>query len=434
MLDLSEHSTARSPIPASTRELVVACASVLAVFLAGVSLKASGWSWPGDDAWRLGGDFSAFYVAGRMLNEHDGARLYDFDRQAQSFREAMPGSTAPKLPFFNPPLVAAVFRPLARLPLSTALAIFLASTFLLFLASLWLLTSTFGPSTRDERALALLAGLSFFPFLGYTWLGAQISVLGFAAIVLALREEDRGREFSSGLALSLCLYKPSLLTLLVPMLLFTRRFRHLLGFVAGGATLALASLVLAGPEATLVYLDRTGWLITRATTQGDAAFSVLRYVDLNAFFRLLPYGRSPIGYVTLAAIAISAATAILTTWMRSSNADRHGRLLMWAATLTWSLVLNIYTPFYDTILVVAAGVIAVAAVRARAWRGWNRLAPALASVYVTPWIAEICARTFRVQIYTVVLGAFGTLLLVEANRPVAATLAREQRRHERGAI
>jgi hypothetical protein len=116
------------------------------------------------------------------------------------------------------------------------------------------------------------------------------------------------------------------------------------------------------------------------------------------------------------AVVVAAAVALVAVWWRFRRADRATRLLIWAATLTWTLILNVYVPLYDTVLVVPAAVLAVAAVRARGWQGWNRLGPALAFVYVAPWIGEICARTFRVQIYTLALSTFGTLLLVEANR------------------
>jgi hypothetical protein len=40
----------------------------------------------------------------------------------------------------------------------------------------------------------------------------------------------------------------------------------------------------------------------------------------------------------------------------------------------------------------------------------------LLCVYGAPWVAEITARAVSVQIYTLVLGGFGTLLLIEARR------------------
>ena len=404
----------RSPHPLSTRELSIACGVILFVFAIGVWLKVAGSAWaPASDAWKLGGDFVELYSAGRVLNEHNADRLYDLELEEQLYRELVPGATTLRRAFAYPPFLAIVFQPFAWLPFPRALVAFLIATPLVYLGALVLLNARFGPAAGDERALVLLAGLSFFPFLGYTWLGAQISVIGFASLALALVEEDRGRPFWSGLALSISLYKPSLLVLIVPMLIVTRSARQVAGLATGGAALAAICVTYTGVAATRAFADKLILTITSSVT-ATGLFNAHRYVDLNAFFRLLPYGRSPAAYAVLAAIATLAGAALVLVWHRSRNANRTERLLVWAATLTWSLVLNIYVPFYDTLLVVAAAVLAIAAVRARGWRGWNRLAPALLCVYVTPWIAEGVARTFRVQIYTLALGWFGTLLLLEA--------------------
>src|SRR5206468_11873114 len=134
-----------------------------------------------------------------------------------------------------------------------------------------------------------------FPFLGYTWLGAQISVIGFGAAALALSEEDRGRPFWSGFALSLCLYKPTLLVLIVPMLIVSGRFRQCVGFLAGACVLTMLSVLVVGVDGTAAFVDKLRGIIVRSTTPAGT-FNPYRYVDLNAFFRLLPYGRSFAGY------------------------------------------------------------------------------------------------------------------------------------------
>jgi Glycosyltransferase family 87 len=400
-------------IPLTARELLVVCVAILVSFGVGVTLKATGSRWAGGDAWRLGGDFVELYTAGRVANERRTDQLYDLAVEEEISHDLAPGSGPLRRAFAYPPFVAMLFQPLASLSYSRAFVVFLIATPIIFLGALALLTSSFGPWTRDERALALLAGLSFFPFIGYNWLGAQISVIGFAAVALGLSEENKGRPFTSGLALSICLYKPSLLVLIVPMLAATGSIRQLAGVAAGGAALALLCVTYAGVPTTLAFVDKLrGTASTAITAKG--VFNPYRYVDLNAFFRLLPYGRSRAGFTVLACIVIAAAVALGRLWFRSRKADRAVRWLVWATTLTLSLVVNIYTPLYDTILVVPAAVLAVAASREDGWQGWNRLSSALILVYVTAWIAEFCARTFRVQIYTLVLGTFGMLLLSEA--------------------
>lgn len=414
----------RSPIGFTARELAIACAVVLIVFTAGVCLKASGSKWAGGDVWTAGGDLVAFYVAGRILNEYDGARLYDIDLQERVHREVVPGAKALNRTFAYPPYIASIFQPLARLTLPSALLVFMIATPLVFLVGLLLLDAQFGSPLRDERALLVLAGLSFFPLLGYTWLGAQISTIGFAAVAVALYLDDRGHPFTSGIALSLCLYKPTLAVLIGPMLLVTGRIRQLAGFAAGTLSQLLAWLAIGGFASFATFAEEIRWTMERTTTAGQSFFNPYRYSDVNAFFRLLPYGQSLAGRVVAAIVVVVAAASLVMVWWRSRHADRAARLLMWAATLTWTLILNVYVPFYDTVLVVPAAVLTVAAVRARGWAGWNRIGPAIACVYGAPWTAEFCARAFRVQIYTLALGVFGTLLLMEGIRSRTASTDR----------
>ena len=395
---------------------MIVCITILVVFAIGVALQASGSKWTaGVDAWKLGGDFVELYSAGRVLNDHNEDRLYDVALEEQLNRELIPGATSLKRAFAYPPFVAILFQPFAHLSFDRGLVAFLTASALMYLCAVLLLIRQFGPEARDEQALMLVAGLSFFPFIGYTWLGAQISVIGLASVALALCAEDRGRPFSSGLALSMCLYKPSLLVLMGPMMIVTGKVRQLAGFATGGAALALLCILYTGVPATVAFLDKLTVTLGRAVA-ATGLFNAYRYVDLNAFFRLLPYGRSTAGWTVLVTVSTIVAAALVRMWLRSRHAGRAERLLVWSATLTWTLVLNVYVPFYDTVLIVPAAVLAVAAVRERNWLGWNRLAPALLMVYATSWIAEGFARTFRLQIYTLVLGGFGLLLLVEAYR------------------
>jgi len=75
------------------------------------------------------------------------------------------------------------------------------------------------PTIRLRRSLTSTSPF-FWPFMHFLHQRA-IAMIGFFALALAFREEVRKRPFVSGLALSICLYKPTLLLLFLPMLLIT---------------------------------------------------------------------------------------------------------------------------------------------------------------------------------------------------------------------
>lgn len=402
----------RQTLLPSAREILVVCSSVLIVIAVGVGYHlARGSTERESAAWTVGGDFIEFYMAGRILNDHDGANLYDLSVQERVCREIVPDALSLPIPFLYPPFVATAFRPLAWLPFPAATFVFLLAMPLLYVAALAALLNQFGPRATPERAVVIVAALSFAPFAVYSWLGAQVSVVGFTAIALALREEDRGRGFTSGLALSLCAYKPTLLILVLPMLVVTGRFRQVAGFVLGAALLGMASVAAVGFEGVRDWFDKLTWMGAQATAEQARFVNAHRYVDLTSFFRLLGYGRSWL----LTAIGVAASAVLVYAWWRSRGAGRSVRLLVWAATLSSTLLLNVYSPAYDAILVVAAGLLAAEALRDRQ-ASWPRLATMLVALYIAPWLAELATPHLRLQFHTIALVAFTALVLLEARR------------------
>src|SRR5262249_2015690 len=74
----------------------------------------------------FGADSPAFYTAGTILNEHPGSELYDDGLQDRIYHQTLPAVPADeKLPYVNPPFVALLFRPLALLPYSVSVLVWL---------------------------------------------------------------------------------------------------------------------------------------------------------------------------------------------------------------------------------------------------------------------------------------------------------------------
>ncbi len=358
-------------------------------------------------------DFVNFYAMGRILNEHPPEKLYDPELQTRIRNEVHPLRTGAYAAVPYPPFVGMLFRPLARMPYRAAYALWLSITMVLYLAGLAILSARFFRHEPLRQSLMVCFALGFYPFLIETLINGQVAAIGFLALALALREEDSGHPFLSGLALSACLYKPTLLVLLLPMLLVTKRFRTLAGFAAGAVALTLFTVAVGGSRVWTGYvalLRRFG-----EASVGVHARSFLhlqKYVDLSTFSALIPGGRSRLGLVLFAACACAAGFSLVRLWWKSAGAGRDTDALVWAATVTWTLLLNVYVPLYNVILVVLS-----VAVTAGTWKGhppiglrrWFTFLWVL--IFLCSWVTVRVAETTGFQIMTVLLAALGTLQL-----------------------
>ena len=164
---------------------------------------------------------------------------------------------------------------------------------------------------------------------------------------------------------------------------------------------------------------------TRATGGGDgAALAASKYVDLNAFLRLVFGGPAPVARF-LILFALAAPLAYLAAaWWRLGGGGGVGRRVLWAATLTWTLVANLYVGVYDSILVVPAALLTADALYRPGdgvprFRG-GALPALLLLVYATPWFSQHLARVAGLQVYTLALLAFAAYQLVVAREIIAA--------------
>ncbi len=400
------------PVP-GTREIRLACWAALLVTILLVALSmvysAAGRPFLGHPPC---GDYVQFYAAGKILNEYPPARLYDQALQYRLQHTLLPEMRADlSLVYVNSPIVSALFRPLARVPLLWSYGLWVAISALLYVAGLRLLWppgQEFGAVSRT----AFLACLAFSPFAIECCAGGQLSAVGFFALALCTRWRVR-YPIAAGAALALCLYKPTLLVLLAPMLIAGRRFRMLLGFAPAAAALAALSLAAVGYDGCLAYV-RTLRLFAEFTARDPSPLPLFKFVDIRTFFRLL-FGGHPASSAGAALILTGAAFVYLAVrWARSRPGTRTDALL-WAATIAWTLVFNLYVPIYDTVLIVISALAMAGAVYAPrregtesergAFLGWMLV------LYVAAWVTQPLASFARFQVLTLVLAAIGALAL-----------------------
>ena len=253
------------------------------------------------------------------------------------------------------------------------------------------------------------------------------SALAFFWIALAIWCQRRGREYWSGAALALCLAKPTLLVLVLPMLIVGWRRRALIGFAAGAGILMVVSLAVVGwrgcAEYTAVIL-RFGGL---ATTAGNS-FLLSEYVDINSFLRMATGGSGRLALGGLALMGAGVVPWLAKIWRDARQGDSATLGLAWASTLTWTTVLNLYVPAYDTPIILP-GIVLMVQWLNRVNRGTVPMAlrVLLVLLYVAPWVPllPVGYGTASWQPYTLVLMALGSYQLwLTRGRRVSATGAR----------
>ena len=372
----------------------------------------------------LGSDFGAFYIAGKIFNTHSPDRIYDAELHHQLYQEEFPDAPPDShLPYVNAPFFILPFTVLARLPYSWAYLSWVVLSLALYLAGFAIICKRLDSIPRDAQLIALLLALSFMPFLVECLAGGQTSAVGFFCLALAVSSEQRGRHVLSGLAISLCAYKPTLLLLVVPMLVITRRYKTLLGFVVGCGLLAFISLLVVGRQGCVGYIN-TLLYFTNASASAASGLRSWKYVDINSFFRLL-LGQYPFLRWTMTAAAFLLVLPFLfRLWWQSDLKRREEQSLVWALALTWTLVLNLYVGIYDSTLVVLSVLLATDVLYRRVDHHQMWL-PAtykfiLLLLYVVPWITQPIARLTGFQPYTLTLALLGSWQLIQFQRTVRA--------------
>ena len=110
-----------------------------------------------------------------------------------------------------------------------------------------------------------------------------------------------------------------------------------------------------------------------------------------------------------AAIIISVATLAILLW-RTDRSSRPQQSLAWAATITWTMLVNVYYPSYDMILLVIPTVLTLSAATELGWgRAFRWMVALGVSVVILSWIHEPFYLRYGVQLMTLGLIAVAVL-------------------------
>jgi hypothetical protein len=189
-------------------------------------------------------DFLNLYTGATLAHQGDFARLHDADRQLAVERSLVPD--LPWLvPFVRPPVYAALLSPLAMLSLKHAfwtwVAIQIAILMLCWAWAAW----KFGPNGLMWAAMFLPAA--------YGIANGQDCALMLLLMIAAYELAERESLAAAGFAIGLALFKFHLLLLFPVLMIVSRRWRMLAGYLAAAGIEIALSLLLGGWRGMVAY-------------------------------------------------------------------------------------------------------------------------------------------------------------------------------------
>jgi len=289
---------------------------------------------------RLGGDFPAFYGAGRIVVEGRGVELYDWSVQATSQAGLHPGEEDSFLAFAYPPFLALAYAPLALLPFRLA---YLVHTLLMggaVYAAIRLLRPML-PRVDRYGLEAFCVAIAFVPlFRSVT--GGQNTALTLLLVAAAWRATWAGQGLLAGVALGLMLFKPQFALPLIGLFAVGRHGRALVGVAGTAAGLWAAGAAVGGWAWPWEWWGQIG------DFHGlDQAVNAANSVGWLGFAEALLGPGNPVALALGGALTLATVGALVWSWWRPMPLD-----LRMALVAPGLVLVPPHSMFYDSGLLV----------------------------------------------------------------------------------
>lgn len=291
---------------------------------------------------RLGGDFPAFYAAGRIIRTSGLNKLYDFDKQIKLQQDLFPDKKS-YLPFSYPPFVALAYVPISLLPYRIAYSL----NILLSLSAFFLAFVCLKPIIQglDEYFLPIFAlSMTFYPFLKSNLCG-QNTAFTLMLITLIWRFTAEDRQYLAGIFVALLLYKPQFSIPLIGLFILSRRYKVASSGIFAGCLIIAISLFFTGIQPYKEWYNFIRWF-----SSADANVNAPNAVSWIGFLDTIFGTKNKIALILGATCCFATVVIISYVWtIGGTKSDFNAQMGLAAVSI---ILIPAHMMFYDAGLII----------------------------------------------------------------------------------
>jgi hypothetical protein len=285
-------------------------------------------------------DFVLYYSGAKILNDGNGAQLYDLEVQREYQKEFGVSYKDRALPFNHPPYELLALLILAKFSFPVAHALWAAINIVLLAV---ILVRLFPCVEARHRILFALMLFAYFPTITALKMG-QDSVITTFLLVETFVSLKRKRYALAGGLLALGLYKPQFVLPLFGIFLLRRRWSSVFGFLFTGLLLGAISLAMVGWDGLMGLLSLWLPMIQRGHVVWPELMTNLR----GLVYMILELGGLS-GATNILTVGLSILTYIITLRLWPRSADEGNELfdLRFALAVVTTALVSFHLYSYD---------------------------------------------------------------------------------------
>jgi hypothetical protein len=285
-------------------------------------------------------DFVLYYSGARILNDGNGAQLYDLQVQREYQKEFGVATQNRDLPFNHLPYELLALQIPAKFSFPVAHSLWAAISILLLAV---ILLRLFPFVEARHRWLFALMLFAYFPTLTALKMG-QDSVITTFLLVETFVSLKRNRYAIAGGLLALGLYKPQFVLPMVGIFLLHRRWSSIFGFLFTGLLLGVLSLTMVGWNGLLGLFSL--WL--PMMQRGHVVWPELMTNLRGLMYMILGLGGLS-GATNILTLALSILAYVVTLRLWPRSADERNELfdLRFALAVVMTALVSFHLYSYD---------------------------------------------------------------------------------------